>query len=50
MEWNDPAHATVLENLDDIESFRDEGMLTAGLARPTNSYYVINAPIVDPFQ
>lgn len=50
VEWNDPAHATVLENLDDIESFRDEGMLTAGLARPTNSYYVLNAPIVDPFQ
>ncbi len=50
VEWNDPAHATVLENVADIESFRDEGMLTAGLARPTNSYYVINAPLVDPFQ
>lgn len=50
VEWNDPANATVLENVADIESFRDEGMLTAGLARPTNSYYVINAPLVDPFQ
>lgn len=51
VEWNDPQSAArVLENINDIETFRDMDALTAGLARPTNSYYVINAPIVDPFQ
>ena len=51
VEWNDPgADAGVLENISDIAAFRDAEKLTASIARPTNSYYVINAPIVDPFQ
>lgn len=51
VEWNDPkSDARILENIYDIESFRDADALTAGIARPTNSYYVINAPIIDPFQ
>ena len=50
VEWNDPGDAGVLENLSDIDAFRDSDMLTSSIARPTNSYYVLNAPIVDPFQ
>lgn len=51
VQWNDPeADAGLLENISDIEAFRGADALTAGIARPTNSYYVINAPIVDPFQ
>ncbi len=51
VEWNKPASdAKILENIQDIELFAKKDMLTAGLARPTNSYYVINAPLVDPFQ
>jgi len=52
VEWNDPEDVAVgvLENISDIDLFRDKEMLTASMARPTNSYYVINAPIVEPFQ
>lgn len=50
VEWHDPGSAEVLETMADIDSFRDKDMLTTSIARPTNSYYVINAPTVDPFQ
>ena len=51
VEWNNPdADAGVLENISDIEAFREADVLTAGIARPTNSYYILNAPIIDPFQ
>lgn len=51
VEWNTPDEgAGVLENISDIEALRDADVLTAGIARPTNSYYILNAPIIDPFQ
>lgn len=50
VEWHNSADAGVLETVADIDSFRDKDMLTTSIARPTNSYYVINAPTVDPFQ
>ena len=48
--WNDPQNASILETKSDIDSFQSEGKILVNLARPMNSEYIINCPIIDPFQ
>jgi len=48
--WDDPKNASVLETKSDIDAFQSEGKITVNLARPMNSEYIINCPIIDPFQ
>lgn len=48
--WNDPKNSSVLETISDIDAFQSEEKITVNLARPMNSEYIINCPIIDPFQ
>ena len=50
VEWHDPESARILETKSDIDSFSSDGMLSVSLARPLNSDYMVNSPLVDPFQ
>ena len=50
VEWNDPKTAKVLETRYDIDSSKQEGLLSVSIARPMNSNYLINTPFIDPFQ
>ena len=37
VEWNDSNSAKLLETKSDIDSFRDDKMISVSIARPTNS-------------
>ena len=49
-EWNDSSASKMLETTQDVESAKDEGLLTVSAARPMNSAHIINSPAIDPFQ
>ena len=42
--------AQILQTKSDIDSFHNDDKITVSIARPSNSEYIINSPIVDPFQ
>ena len=50
IEWNNSKLAKILQTKSDIDSFQNDDSLTVSIARPTNSEYIINSPIIDPFQ
>jgi len=50
VEWHDPKTAQILQTKSDIDSFHNDDKITVSIARPSNSEYIINSPIVDPFQ
>ena len=50
VEWDDPKEAMILETIPDMDDTLQDDMITTSIARPTNSNYIINAPIIDPFQ
>ena len=50
VEWQDPKTALILLTKSDIDSFHNDDQITVSIARPSNSEYIINSPIVDPFQ
>jgi hypothetical protein len=50
IEWNNPENAKILETISDINSFKSNDLISVSLARPMNSPYVVNSPLIDPFQ
>jgi len=50
VEWNDPESAKILESKNDIDSFKKDDKITVSIARPMNSEYIVNCPLIDPFQ
>lgn len=48
--WKDPAGASILENIDDINALKSAGKINVELARPMDSDHVVNCPFIDPFQ
>ena len=50
VEWHDPKTAQILQTKSDIDSFHNDDQITVSIGRPSNSEYIINSPIVDPFQ
>ena len=48
--WNDPATAQVLETIDDMNAYREAGLINIGIARPMDSDHIVNCPFIDPFQ
>jgi hypothetical protein len=50
IEWHNSSFAEILQTKSDIDSFQDDDLLTVSIARPTNDEFIINSPIVDPFQ
>jgi hypothetical protein len=45
--WEDPQTATLLENMDDINSAESSGSITVQPASVDNSNYIIDCPIID---
>ncbi|MDB4342217.1 hypothetical protein N9998_00565 [Nitrosopumilus sp.] len=50
IEWHNSSFAQILQTKSDIDSFQDDDLLTVSIARPTNNEFLINSPIIDPFQ
>ena len=50
VEWHDAKSARILETTSDIDSFREDDMISVSIARPTNSNHIVNCPFIDPFQ
>lgn len=50
VEWNNPQDAKILETKYDIDSSKEEDLLTVSIARPLNSDHLVNCPFIDPFQ
>ncbi|EPA06064.1 DUF7482 domain-containing protein [Candidatus Nitrosarchaeum limnium] len=48
--WKDPANAALLENISDINAYKNAGKIDISLARPMNSDHIVNCPFIDPFQ
>jgi hypothetical protein len=50
VEWNNPENAKILETMYDINLSKSHDQILVSLARTMNEQYVINSPIIDPFQ
>lgn len=50
VEWNNENEAKILETKHDIDSFKEEDLLTVSIARPMNNDHLMNCPFIDPFQ
>ena len=48
--WNSPEDAQLLENINDVNAYREAGLIDIGIARPMDSDHIVNCPIIDPFQ
>ncbi len=48
--WNDPDSARLLETIDDINFYREAGLISVDIARPMDSDHIVNCPFIDPFQ
>ncbi|MCV0431450.1 hypothetical protein [Nitrosopumilus sp.] len=48
--WDNPDDAQLLETIDDINAYKEAGLITIGIARPMDSDHVVNCPFIDPFQ
>jgi hypothetical protein len=50
IDWKDPASASVLETIQDINAYKKAGLIDVNLARPMDSDHIVNCPFIDPFQ
>ena len=48
--WDDPENAQLLETIDDINAYKEAGLIDIGIARPMDSDHIVNCPFIDPFQ
>ncbi len=48
--WDNPEEAQLLETLDDMNAYREAGLINIGIARPMDSDHIVNCPFIDPFQ
>ncbi len=48
--WDNPENAQVLETVDDMNAYREAGLINIGIARPMDSDHIVNCPFIDPFQ
>ncbi len=48
--WDNPDNAQVLETIDDMNAYREAGLINIGIARPMDSDHIVNCPFIDPFQ
>ncbi len=48
--WDDPSSASLLETIDDMNAYREAGLIDIGIARPMDSDHIVNCPFIDPFQ
>jgi hypothetical protein len=48
--WNNPTQATLLENMEDINTKKSAGDITVEPARVLDTDYILDCPFIDPFQ
>ena len=48
--WNNSGNAQLLETIDDMNAYKEAGLIDIGIARPMDSDHVVNCPFIDPFQ
>ncbi|MDH3312412.1 MAG: hypothetical protein OEM28_04590 [Nitrosopumilus sp.] len=48
--WVDPENAQLLETIDDMNAYKEAGLVDIGIARPMDSDHIVNCPFIDPFQ
>ena len=48
--WDSPENAQLLETIDDLNAYREAGLIDIGIARPMDSDHIVNCPFIDPFQ
>jgi len=48
--WASPENAQLLETIDDLNAYREAGLIDIGIARPMDSDHIVNCPFIDPFQ
>ena len=48
--WDNPDEAQLLETLDDLNAYKEAGLINIGIARPMDSDHIVNCPFIDPFQ
>jgi len=48
--WDNPNEAQLLETIDDMNAYREAGLIDIGIARPMDSDHIVNCPFIDPFQ
>jgi len=48
--WDNPDEAQLLETIDDMNAYREAGLIDIGIARPMDSNFIVNCPFIDPFQ
>jgi hypothetical protein len=48
--WDNPSSASLLETIDDMNAYREAGLIDIGIARPMDSDHIVNCPFIDPFQ
>jgi hypothetical protein len=48
--WDNPENAQVLETINDMNAYREAGLIDIGIARPMDSHHIVNCPFIDPFQ
>ncbi len=48
--WENPEDAKLLETIDDLNAFKEAGLIDIGIARPMDSDHIVNCPFIDPFQ
>ena len=50
IDWADPESAQILETINDMNAYREAGLIDVGIARPMDSDHIVNCPFIDPFQ
>lgn len=48
--WDNPDEAQLLETIDDMNAYKEAGLISIGIARPMDSDHIVNCPFIDPFQ
>jgi len=48
--WANPETAQILETIDDLNAYKEAGLIDIGIARPMDSDHIVNCPFIDPFQ
>jgi hypothetical protein len=48
--WENPDDAQLLETIDDMNAYKEAGLIDIGIARPMDSDHIVNCPFIDPFQ
>ncbi|AJM92723.1 MULTISPECIES: hypothetical protein [Nitrosopumilus] len=49
-DWTNPENAQLLETIDDLNAYKEAGLIDIGIARPMDSDHIVNCPFIDPFQ